>query len=213
MTDEPFAPVMPLLDFSKLDDVIAFGSPITGLVTSVAERRAPMTTAAMKPLRKNSYSKGTKRNMLQLFQKFQSFQSLNPLAPWNLWNGWSVWNHALRLAVRRVGPLADHDHAVVMKDHHFAAVGLFEHGGVENLLRPAFGSHNLRSVTHALVLAKEKRVPERAYEVEVRDLAAGEERLVSAEIQAQRYGRHVGEITAQSGAESLSVQVRTVTFP
>lgn len=32
---------------------------------------------------------------------------------------------------------------------------------------PAFGSHNLRSVTHALVLAKEMKVPERAYEVQM----------------------------------------------
>jgi RHH-type transcriptional regulator, proline utilization regulon repressor / proline dehydrogenase / delta 1-pyrroline-5-carboxylate dehydrogenase len=37
---------------------------------------------------------------------------------------------------------------------------------IEHLL-PAFGSHNLRSVTHALVLAKEKKVPERAYEVQM----------------------------------------------
>ncbi|MFZ9888998.1 MAG: proline dehydrogenase family protein, partial [Myxococcota bacterium] len=37
---------------------------------------------------------------------------------------------------------------------------------IDHLL-PAFGSHNLRSVTHALVLAKEKRVPERAYEVQM----------------------------------------------
>ena len=32
---------------------------------------------------------------------------------------------------------------------------------------PAFGSHNLRSVTHALVMAKEMKVPERAYEVQM----------------------------------------------
>lgn len=32
---------------------------------------------------------------------------------------------------------------------------------------PAFGSHNLRSVTHALVQAKEKKVPENAYEVQM----------------------------------------------
>ena len=31
---------------------------------------------------------------------------------------------------------------------------------------PAFGSHNLRSVTHALVQAKEKKVPENAYELQ-----------------------------------------------
>lgn len=40
---------------------------------------------------------------------------------------------------------------------------------LENIdhLFPAFGSHNLRSVTHALVLAKEMKVPERAYEVQM----------------------------------------------
>ena len=31
---------------------------------------------------------------------------------------------------------------------------------------PAFGSHNLRSVTHALVQAKEKKIPENAYELQ-----------------------------------------------
>jgi RHH-type proline utilization regulon transcriptional repressor/proline dehydrogenase/delta 1-pyrroline-5-carboxylate dehydrogenase len=36
-----------------------------------------------------------------------------------------------------------------------------------DLLMPAFGSHNLRSVTNALVLAKELKVPEKAYEVQM----------------------------------------------
>ena len=34
-------------------------------------------------------------------------------------------------------------------------------------LQPAFGSHNLRSLTHALVMAREMRVPERAYELQM----------------------------------------------
>jgi RHH-type proline utilization regulon transcriptional repressor/proline dehydrogenase/delta 1-pyrroline-5-carboxylate dehydrogenase len=40
---------------------------------------------------------------------------------------------------------------------------------LENIeyLYPAFGSHNLRSVTNALVLAKEMNIPERAYEVQM----------------------------------------------
>ena len=36
-----------------------------------------------------------------------------------------------------------------------------------DLLLPAFGSHNLRSVTHALVQAKEKGVPDGSYEVQM----------------------------------------------
>ncbi len=40
---------------------------------------------------------------------------------------------------------------------------------LENIdhLSPAFGSHNLRSLTHALVLAREMKAPERAYEVQM----------------------------------------------
>src|SRR5262252_479802 len=70
---------------------------------------APTTTAARKPLRKNSYSKGTNKDMCHL-------------------------------SVRCVGPLADHNHAVVVEDDHFTAVGFLENGGVEHLLRTSFGN-------------------------------------------------------------------------
>ena len=36
-----------------------------------------------------------------------------------------------------VGPFANHDHPVVVKDDHFTAIGVFENRGVENLLRPS----------------------------------------------------------------------------
>ena len=41
--------------------------------------------------------------------------------------------------MRRVRALADHDHAVMMKHHHFAAISLFKHGGIEDSVRTAFG--------------------------------------------------------------------------
>ncbi len=34
-------------------------------------------------------------------------------------------------------------------------------------VRPAFGSHNIRSVAHAVALARQKKVPDRAYEVQM----------------------------------------------
>ena len=42
--------------------------------------------------------------------------------------------------MRRVGPLADHDHAVVVEDDHFALVSFLEDGGVKHLLRASFGN-------------------------------------------------------------------------
>ena len=42
--------------------------------------------------------------------------------------------------MRRVGPLADHDHTVVVEDDHFASVSFFEDGGVKHLLRTSFGN-------------------------------------------------------------------------
>ena len=42
--------------------------------------------------------------------------------------------------MRRVGSFADHDHAVVVEDDHFASVGFLEDGGVEDLLRTSFGN-------------------------------------------------------------------------
>src|SRR5687768_17929479 len=38
-----FGASLSVLSRQRLDDLIAFGSPITGLVSAVAERRAPMT--------------------------------------------------------------------------------------------------------------------------------------------------------------------------
>ena len=42
--------------------------------------------------------------------------------------------------MRRVGPLADHDHTVVVEDDHFTSVGFLEDGGVKHLLRTSFGN-------------------------------------------------------------------------
>src|SRR5207253_376393 len=36
-----------------------------------------------------------------------------------------------------------------------------------DLLHPAFGSHNLRSLTHALAVAKRKNIPPTAYEIQM----------------------------------------------
>ena len=53
----------------------------------------------------------------------------------------------------------------------------------------------------------------RAYEVELRGVQPGEERLVSVEVQAERYGRHRGTVTAASGAEAVTAELQTFTFP
>ena len=55
--------------------------------------------------------------------------------------------------------------------------------------------------------------PERAFEVEVTQLRPGETRLISAEIQGERYGRYSGAIVVKAGAESASVDVSTFIFP
>lgn len=55
--------------------------------------------------------------------------------------------------------------------------------------------------------------PERAFEVELKQLKPGETQLISAEIQGERYGRYSGEIAAKTGAESASVEVSTFIFP
>ena len=39
-----------------------------------------------------------------------------------------------------VGSLADHDHAVVVEDDHFALVGFLENGSVKHLLRTSYGN-------------------------------------------------------------------------
>jgi len=57
----------------------------------------------MKPLRKNSYSKGMNKDMFQSFQKFQTFQTLKFLRTLRRWNGWSVLNGSLiKCAAREV---------------------------------------------------------------------------------------------------------------
>jgi RHH-type proline utilization regulon transcriptional repressor/proline dehydrogenase/delta 1-pyrroline-5-carboxylate dehydrogenase len=51
-------------------------------------------------------------------------------------------------------------------DANYEALSAKMLDNIDHLL-PAFGSHNLRSVTNALVLAKEKKVPDRSYEVQM----------------------------------------------
>lgn len=53
----------------------------------------------------------------------------------------------------------------------------------------------------------------KAFEVELRDVQPGEERLVSAELQAERYGRHSGTVTATTGPTSVTAPLQTFTFP
>src|SRR2546430_14910799 len=58
----------------------------------------------------------------------------------NDWNDWNVLNHDFVLGVRRMRPLTDHDHAVVVEDDQFAAGSFLEDGGVKSLLRTTFGN-------------------------------------------------------------------------
>ncbi|HEY4223991.1 MAG TPA: bifunctional proline dehydrogenase/L-glutamate gamma-semialdehyde dehydrogenase, partial [Myxococcota bacterium] len=51
-------------------------------------------------------------------------------------------------------------------DASYESVSRFLLGNIDSLY-PAFGSHNLRSLANALVLAKEMKAPERAYEVQM----------------------------------------------
>jgi RHH-type proline utilization regulon transcriptional repressor/proline dehydrogenase/delta 1-pyrroline-5-carboxylate dehydrogenase len=51
-------------------------------------------------------------------------------------------------------------------DQCYEQITRFLLGNIEHL-SPAFGSHNLRSLAHALVHAKERKVPERAFEIQM----------------------------------------------
>lgn len=55
--------------------------------------------------------------------------------------------------------------------------------------------------------------PIRAYEVALRNMGPGETRLVSAEIEAEAYWSRSGAVTAAGGGESVTVPVRTLTYP
>lgn len=58
------------------------------------------------------------------------------------------------------------------------------------------------------------QITDTAYVVEVADLQPGETRIISVEIQAEKYGRHQGAITATAeNAEALRVVIKTFTFP
>jgi RHH-type proline utilization regulon transcriptional repressor/proline dehydrogenase/delta 1-pyrroline-5-carboxylate dehydrogenase len=62
-------------------------------------------------------------------------------------------------------------------------------------LYPAFGSHNLRSLTHALVVAKEHKAPERAYEVQMLfGMAEPERKVLRALNNRVRVYAPVGEL-------------------
>src|SRR5215468_2281511 len=100
---------------------------------------APTTTAARKPLRKNSYSKGRSKEgiKVQIVQNVQAVQAV--FGRFELVERLERFER-YHLSVRCVGPLADHDHAVVVEDDHFTSVGFLENGGVEHLLRTSFGN-------------------------------------------------------------------------
>lgn len=53
----------------------------------------------------------------------------------------------------------------------------------------------------------------RAYEVELEKVLPGETRLISAELTADSYGRHQGQIVVSAGATRLVLPVSTITFP
>src|SRR5262249_52150700 len=98
---------------------------------------APTTTAARKPLRKNSYSNGTNKDMSSNRSNVQAVQAA--FGRCELIERLERFERC-HLSVRCVGPLADHNHAVVVEDDHFTAVGFLENGGVEHLLRTSFGN-------------------------------------------------------------------------
>lgn len=55
---------------------------------------------------------------------------------------------------------------------------------------------------------------ERAYEVPLTDVAPGETRLLVAELQGERYGRHTGRLrVASTSGDTISVPVHTLIFP
>lgn len=54
---------------------------------------------------------------------------------------------------------------------------------------------------------------DRAYEVPLTRMAAGETRLVSIELQAERYGRHAGDLTVSAGADTAAVRIHTLVWP
>jgi RHH-type proline utilization regulon transcriptional repressor/proline dehydrogenase/delta 1-pyrroline-5-carboxylate dehydrogenase len=79
-------------------------------------------------------------------------------------------------------------------DQSYEAISCFLLQNVDNLW-PAFGSHNLRSLTHALVLAKEMKVPERAYEVQMLyGMAEPERKAFRAQGNRVRVYAPVGEL-------------------
>ncbi len=55
--------------------------------------------------------------------------------------------------------------------------------------------------------------PERAFEVELKQLQPDQTQLISAEIQGEHYGRYRGTIIVKTGAESPSIDVSTFIFP
>jgi hypothetical protein len=59
-----------------------------------------------------------------------------------------------------------------------------------------------------------KHVTDAAYIVEVNELLPGETRIISVTIQAEKFGRHAGSITATyDNAERLQVSIDTFAFP
>jgi hypothetical protein len=57
------------------------------------------------------------------------------------------------------------------------------------------------------------RLDGNAYEIDLRDIAAGETRLVTAEVRSQSYGTHRGVVTVVAGEERVSLEVATFVFP
>lgn len=79
-------------------------------------------------------------------------------------------------------------------DQSYEAISRFLLQNVDQLW-PAFGSHNLRSLTHALVLAKELKVPERAFEVQMLyGMAEPERKAFRAQGNRVRVYAPVGEL-------------------
>lgn len=59
-----------------------------------------------------------------------------------------------------------------------------------------------------------KHITDSFYFVEVNDLQPGETRIISVTIQAEKYGKHQGTITADpENSDALEVSIATFTFP
>lgn len=58
-----------------------------------------------------------------------------------------------------------------------------------------------------------QRVTDEYFELDLRELAAGETRKLVVHLEADKWGRHPGRVTASAGAEALAVDFSTTVLP